>query len=99
MAEEALGHIAEAEGNLNEAAAHLERVTERYASSYVARRAFMELGSLYEKLGETDKAADTYETLVSRYPGSQYATDASARLAELRPMEPQVDVTETTQPE
>jgi len=99
MAEEALGYIAEADGELNEATAHFQRVTEQYASSYVARRVYMDLGRLYEKLGETDKAADTYEALVSRHPGSEYATEASGRLAELRPIEPQVDVAETSQPE
>ena len=99
MAEEALGYIAEADGELNEATAHFQRVTEQYASSYVARRVYMDLGRLYEKLGETDKAADTYEALVSRHPGSEYATEASGRLADLRPIEPQVDVAETSQPE
>ena len=98
-AEEALGHIAEANGDLNEAAEHMKRVTEKYASNHVARRAYMDLGRLYEKLGETDKAADAYEALVSAYPASLYATDASVKLAELRPVEPQVDVDETSQPE
>ncbi len=99
VAEEALGYIAEANGDLNGAAVHMKRVTEQYASSHVARRAYMDLGRFYEKLGETDKAADAYEALVSAYPGSIYATEASGRLAELRPIAPQVDVAETSQSE
>jgi len=99
IAEEALGYIAEAMGDLNEATAHFQRVTEQYTSSYVARRAYMDLGRLCEKLGDADKAADTYEALVSRYPDSEYVSEASGRLAELRPLEPQVNMTEESQPE
>jgi len=100
MSEEALGYIAEAENDLRAAADHIRRVTEQYSTSFVARRAYIHLGSLYEKLGENDKAVEAYESLISRYPASEYAGQAADRLAELRPADPQAVAADTSdQPE
>jgi len=95
LAVEALGYIAETNGDLDGALTQFQRLTEEYATSYVARRAYMELGRIYESRGETDEAVEAYEALISNFPDSEYATDATDRIAKLQPAQPEPEPADT----
>lgn len=60
-------------------------VTERFAHSFQAERAWLALGQLYEEvLRDPTQALRAYETLLERYPQSVFGDEARSRIRRLR---------------
>jgi WD40 repeat protein len=72
-----------AEGNLEEAIAIYQKISEESADETLAAEAQLRIGICYEKLGRTE-ALKAYQAVIERFPNqSEQVAEARARLAEL----------------
>jgi tetratricopeptide (TPR) repeat protein len=79
-----LGYLYASQGNRPAAIEQFQWVT-RQAAAPNRDQAYYELGRLYEADGNRDTAVSAYESVAKDFPKSPWATEASARIAQLVP--------------
>ena len=79
-----LGYLYAAQGNRPAAIEQFQWLT-RQAGAQNRDQAYYELGRLYEGDGNREAALSAYESVAKEFPKSPWATEASARIAQLAP--------------
>ncbi len=80
-----IGECRYARGDFSSALAAFTATIDRYPSGNKVADALLKAGKCLEALGNRDQARSTYEEVGRRFPGSDAATAADGRLAQLPP--------------